>query len=769
MSWFNSSSSIQIDENVVEATSESIPNGEVDLAKCLEISDLIRSKQVLPRDAMRSLKKRLLNTKNPNVQKSCLKLIDFCIKNGGEHFVVEISSKEFLDSIVLMLHNKNLNDEVKNIILEFIQNWSLLFSKNQKLIYVTTIYESLSREGFKFPSVYNAEFNENFIESKVAPEWLDSDACMICSNLFTLINRKHHCRSCGGVFCGQHSSKSCTLPELGITIPVRVCDNCYDQHKSKKDKRKHHSSKHSHNTNTTSFNKNDEEMDDDLKKAIELSLKESAKYTPSAPTSAALPMRSSNAEGEEDEEMKRAIEASLKDFQAPQDAPKVVHDEEDSPYANFFPKTSNDNNNNNVNSSRHPSNVFVGQAPSASFSNPSSTKLPAQMMDLPGLNIAEEENIHLFSNLVDRIKTQPPGTIYQDQQLQTLHNNLTTLRPKLNKALADSITKNDKFVDMHSKIGTIMRLYDSLLEARLAHIYEKHTVSDKGYSNNFGYQQQDQEQQQQLQPQQAPYGDERSYYPSYDSETRLPPRQQYNSINSQQNGQLQTSFQDQISQVQHPVEYLEQSSPYQVSEPLPQQRQQQQQQEQQQQNQISSPYQEQPEFAPQFNQVSSYPPNSEELSAPLQQQAPAMYSPRPTISHSVQEPPMSQQQLEIPAAVPINKGNSIEPLSSYSSPKTSYNSPVQHQFQGSYPLMPSEPDYNLPEQQHLQLEPQQSLHPQQPSYPPVSPSGPREQKFTFPAAPTHTLNQYDQQSHQENNSVASIEETKKEEAPLIDL
>jgi len=64
-----------------------------------------------------------------------------------------------------------------------------------------------------------------------AAPWVpDTEAatCMVCNkSQFTLLNRRHHCRKCGSVVCGNCSSRKLNLPAQS-TKPLRVCDRCYD-------------------------------------------------------------------------------------------------------------------------------------------------------------------------------------------------------------------------------------------------------------------------------------------------------------------------------------------------------------------------------------------------------------------------------------------------------------------------------------------------------------------------------------------------------------
>lgn len=62
------------------------------------------------------------------------------------------------------------------------------------------------------------------------PRWVpDEEApqCMSCGQSFTTFRRRHHCRNCGGVFCGVCSNSQAPLPKFGLNKAVRVCRNCF--------------------------------------------------------------------------------------------------------------------------------------------------------------------------------------------------------------------------------------------------------------------------------------------------------------------------------------------------------------------------------------------------------------------------------------------------------------------------------------------------------------------------------------------------------------
>lgn len=719
MSWFSSALSVPIDDKVAEATSEMIPNGEIDLTVALEISDLIRSKQTLPKDAMRSLKKRFTATYNPNVQKSCLKLIDFCIKNGGEHFVVEMSSIEFLEPLLAQIRGNSMNDEVKTLALELIQNWSLLFSKNPKLNYITVIYNKLSLEGIKFPSIYGAEFNDSFLDAKVAPEWIDSDACMICSDLFTVLNRKHHCRACGGVYCGKHSSNRLPLPEFGITIPVRVCDNCYQERKAKtKPHKEHH-----HRSKSKSKPKPVEEEDDDLRRAIEMSLKESGMAPPPAPSSgpSSRPQPIEDYSGEEDEDMKRAIEASLRDLKVSSPQQPSL---EENPYSNIMPKFDSPQ---------------LQTAPVSQQPYQSSEQTSRQPSISNGrITMSDEDNLTLFANLLERYKNSNDNSIYQDEQIQTLHENLNSIRPKLNREIHETNSKYDQFTEMYSKIDTIMRLYDGILQAHMTSIYDKRQQQQQ-QQPQYQYQYQGQPQQGQY-PQSQP---QQGQYPQYPP-TQAPQYPPYHQSPMNQNLQQAeyppsmsspTSQGPRLYQPSQPAEYQQsmqsptsqRSNLYQQSQP---------------QDYSSSlqstnsvrmpPSQTTPALSPIATRqdLPNYPPTQSDISN----------SPTQTAASSTPAYPPSQQVNTAPSYPPSQpeQTTNYPPMASPETPKVEVP---------SYP--PADPQQTSPVAARASI----------PSYPPAAPQQ-EESKYDFPGLPSYPAFV---------TELPVVKEEKKEEAPLIEL
>ncbi|XP_077543312.1 RUN and FYVE domain-containing protein 2-like isoform X1 [Haemaphysalis longicornis] len=71
-----------------------------------------------------------------------------------------------------------------------------------------------------------ADLKENNLTLKEAVWTSDKDAssCRRCNKPFSVARRKHHCRSCGEIFCNACSDNTMPLPSSAK--PVRVCDDC---------------------------------------------------------------------------------------------------------------------------------------------------------------------------------------------------------------------------------------------------------------------------------------------------------------------------------------------------------------------------------------------------------------------------------------------------------------------------------------------------------------------------------------------------------------
>lgn len=74
-------------------------------------------------------------------------LTDICVKNGGDQFLTEVGSREFMDNLVSILRMESLNLDVKNMMLRLLQNWSVAFEGKPSLGYVAQVCRNLQNEG----------------------------------------------------------------------------------------------------------------------------------------------------------------------------------------------------------------------------------------------------------------------------------------------------------------------------------------------------------------------------------------------------------------------------------------------------------------------------------------------------------------------------------------------------------------------------------------------------------------------------------------------
>eukprot|EP01125_Pyxidicula_operculata_P004522 TRINITY_DN170_c0_g1_i3.p1 TRINITY_DN170_c0_g1~~TRINITY_DN170_c0_g1_i3.p1 ORF type:complete len:563 (-),score=111.61 TRINITY_DN170_c0_g1_i3:575-2263(-) len=122
------------------------------------------------------------------------------ISSGAKSFIVLADSQKDKDSWIQTLHNA-CEDAKKTV---------------------------QSRSAYLSPEKSTRNLIVNTTPSPAAPVWVpDKDAkkCTVCEVKFTFTNRRHHCRQCGKLVCGDCSSNKRELSGQGI---VRVCTKCFE-------------------------------------------------------------------------------------------------------------------------------------------------------------------------------------------------------------------------------------------------------------------------------------------------------------------------------------------------------------------------------------------------------------------------------------------------------------------------------------------------------------------------------------------------------------
>ncbi|XP_066925780.1 pleckstrin homology domain-containing family F member 2-like [Clytia hemisphaerica] len=142
-----------------------------------------------------------------------------------------ISKKKYANQHIIPLQ------EVKIITLEddgnFKNGWQIISPSKSFAVYAATPTEKA-----EWMAHINKCINDLLKKTGKKPSgeeaavWVpdqSANVCMLCQKTkFTTIVRKHHCRRCGSVVCGNCSSKRFLIPHIS-SKPVRVCDQCYDK------------------------------------------------------------------------------------------------------------------------------------------------------------------------------------------------------------------------------------------------------------------------------------------------------------------------------------------------------------------------------------------------------------------------------------------------------------------------------------------------------------------------------------------------------------
>ncbi|XP_054616144.1 target of Myb protein 1 isoform X4 [Dunckerocampus dactyliophorus] len=143
--------STPVGQRIETATSSSLPSEDWSLN--MEICDMINSSEEGPKDAVRSIKKRIVGNKNFKEVMLALTVLETCVKNCGYRFHILVTTRDFIEGVLVrsIIPRNNPPLIVHDRVLSIIQAWADAFRSSPDLTGVVSVYEDLRRKGLEFP------------------------------------------------------------------------------------------------------------------------------------------------------------------------------------------------------------------------------------------------------------------------------------------------------------------------------------------------------------------------------------------------------------------------------------------------------------------------------------------------------------------------------------------------------------------------------------------------------------------------------------------
>ena len=155
----------EVEELIDAATSQGSENSTAFAPVC----DIINSSPDGPKEAEKCFRTRLA-TQNPSVVMATLRLLDYCVKNCGMRFHLQIFNREFLINLVQVMKPKNNpTKEIRTTMLASIQRWAIAYQGVSELKEVCKTYEELVNKHVEFPQRDPDQISQIYVMSPAGP------------------------------------------------------------------------------------------------------------------------------------------------------------------------------------------------------------------------------------------------------------------------------------------------------------------------------------------------------------------------------------------------------------------------------------------------------------------------------------------------------------------------------------------------------------------------------------------------------------------------